>query len=463
MRGDVVVIGSGPIGAVIARRFAEGGRVVTILEAGPAISDPPGSHVRNQTRFQRDPDCLFAAIADKFAYFDAAAPPAGLPGASTTAAVGGQGALWTNNCPRPSTFEQWDAMPAPEWDHYLGEAERYLDVHDDTFAASVRQQRIVERLCAPLAEAGREIRGQPMAGRLLDSATIHYVATHDVLADTGVAVQAGDVRRVVVEGSRVSAVELWGGELIDASVVVVAAGAFGAPILLHRSGLHTPALGTYVTYHPVLFSQLVLDERLCSGGDFDLPPRLWIPPSTEAPWNTMVLRDTCPTPPVPPDTDVPPNRLVEIQSFCPVDNHRDNTMMIGDDETVHFDVPLRVADRQRMEAVVADQHALARHLGRFRAGVEPQWMDLGFAHVMGTCRMGDNDNGTCVTDGFGRVWGTDNLYLATVGLIPTPLAVNPTLTGAALAIRTADHVLAKPVPPSRTRTDTGRISSLPTA
>jgi choline dehydrogenase-like flavoprotein len=153
----------------------------------------------------------------------------------------------------------------------------------------------------------------------------------------------------------------------------------------------------------------------------------------------MVLRDTCPTPP---DTDVAPDRLVEIQSYCPVDNHPDNTMTIGDDGTVRFDVPLRDADRTRMDAVVADQNALAAYLGRFRIGVEPQWMALGFAHVMGTCRMGEHDDGTCVADGFGRVWGTENLYLATVGLVPTRLAVNPTLTGAALAIRTADHVLA---------------------
>lgn len=49
--------------------------------------------------------------------------------------------LWTNNCPRPSALERWGAMPAADWDHYLGAAERYLDVHDDTFATSVRQQR----------------------------------------------------------------------------------------------------------------------------------------------------------------------------------------------------------------------------------------------------------------------------------------------------------------------------------
>ena len=209
-------------------------------------------------------------------------------------------------------------MPTSEWDHYLGEAERYLDVHEDTFAASVRQQRIVERLRAPLADVGRGIRAQPMAGRLLDLATttIHYVATCDVLVDSGVAVQAGDVRRVVLEGPRVSAVELSDGERIDASVVVVAAGALGTPVLLHRSRLRAPALGRYLTYHPVLFSQLVLDAQLCSSDGYDLPPRLWIPPSIGAPWNTMVLRDTSPTPAAPPDIDVAPNRLVEIQSFA---------------------------------------------------------------------------------------------------------------------------------------------------
>jgi choline dehydrogenase-like flavoprotein len=445
-RGDIVIVGSGPIGAVIARRCAEAGRHVTLLEAGPPISDPPGSHVRNFARFQQAPDSYLAGITDKFSYFDEAASPAGLPGACTTAAVGGQGVLWTNNTPRPSPHERWDAMPADEWDRYLGEAERSLDVHDDTFAASVRQQRIVERLRGPLVAAGRGIQEQPMAGHLVDSKTIHYNAPHDVLAGTGVVVQAGpehSVRRVILDGARASAVELSDGARIDASVVIVAAGAFETPILLHRSDIRPSALGRYLTYHPVLFSQLVLDAELCGTTVDDLPPRLWIPPTVAAPWNTMVLRDTSPAAPAPPDVDVAPNRLIEIQSFCPVDNHPENTMTIHDDGTIAFDVPLRDADRERMAAAAADQQGLADRLGRFRAGVEPQWMALGFAHVMGTCRMGERDDGTCVADEFGRVWDTENLFLATVGLIPTSLAVNPTLTGAALAIRTADHLLAQ--------------------
>jgi choline dehydrogenase-like flavoprotein len=130
-----------------------------------------------------------------------------------------------------------------------------------------------------------------------------------------------------------------------------------------------------------------------------------------------------------------------MQSFCPVDNHPDNTMTIGEDGTVRFDVALREADHARMAAVLADQHELAGALGRFRAGLEPQWMTFGFAHVMGTCRMGASDDGTCVTDEFGQVWGAEDLYLASVGVIPNTVAVNPTLTGAALAIRSADRLL----------------------
>ena len=68
-------------------------------------------------------------------------------------------------------------------------------------------------------------------------------------------------------------------------------------------------------------------------------------------------------------------------------------------------------------------------------------MMKGFAHMMGSCRMGE-DVATSVVDANARVHGYDNLFLATVGVLPSRVIVNPTLTGAALAVRTADAVVA---------------------
>jgi choline dehydrogenase-like flavoprotein len=63
----------------------------------------------------------------------------------------------------------------------------------------------------------------------------------------------------------------------------------------------------------------------------------------------------------------------------------------------------------------------------------------GVGHLMGTCRMGD-DPATSVTDDTGRTHDHPNLYLAGSSLFPTTGTANPTLTLAALALRTADII-----------------------
>ncbi len=62
-------------------------------------------------------------------------------------------------------------------------------------------------------------------------------------------------------------------------------------------------------------------------------------------------------------------------------------------------------------------------------------------HLMGTARMGA-DPERSVVDPFGRAHDVPNLYIADASVFVTSAAVNPTATAQALALRTADRIVA---------------------
>ena len=66
----------------------------------------------------------------------------------------------------------------------------------------------------------------------------------------------------------------------------------------------------------------------------------------------------------------------------------------------------------------------------------------GGGHMIGTTRMG-NDPAVSVTDADARVHGLRNLYLAGSSLFPAAGAANPTLTILALSLRLADHLAGR--------------------
>jgi choline dehydrogenase-like flavoprotein len=65
---------------------------------------------------------------------------------------------------------------------------------------------------------------------------------------------------------------------------------------------------------------------------------------------------------------------------------------------------------------------------------------FGAGHVVGTYRMGTDASNSVVND-MQRSWDHDNLYLVGSGTFPTVATANPTLTLAALCLRTADHIV----------------------
>ena len=441
---DVLVVGSGPLGTAAARRLAEHGRSVLILEQGPSITDPPASHVRNAPRFQTDPDAYLEIATEHLTYFDSAAPRDSMPGAAVTNVQGGQGTIWTNLCPRGDA--PWDVLTVAQWDKYYRIAETYLGVQYEWFETSRRQQRIRAKLDPYLAAEGRRMATLPVAAKPDENDHLRFAAPHDILAWSPealarVQVSQGAVDTLVQKGARITGVTV-GDETIKAQEIVVAAGAIGTPQLLHRSGIRPMALGRWLSYHPILICQVVLDARLCAApGVRDREPRLQVPPTEKAEWYTLVLRDVSPFKPLASDIAIDPNRLVELQLICPVDIDERNGIRFDDRSRPTFALPLSTADQTRMSNAEREADQFAALLGRYRSGCGPMWMPFGFAHMTGTTRMSAVDDGTGVTDYGGRVWGFDNLRLVTNGLIPTRMAVNPTLTGVALAVRIADEIV----------------------
>lgn len=437
---DVLVIGSGPLGAAAARRLTDNGRDVLMIEQGPAISKPPGSHVRNAERFRDAPDSYLPVATSHLEFFDTTVERDHLPGAAVTRVCGGQGAIWTNLCPRGDA--PWDALTQAEWGTYYGIAEGYLGVQADGFEQSVRQQRIRARLSEVLTNKGRTVEALPVAAQFDATDHLHFTAPHDILASAKghIEIADGDAQKILADGSTVTGAVV-DGEVVEARDVVVAAGAIGTPQLLHRSGIRPKALGRWLSYHPLLVAQLVLDKTLCAApGVHDREPRLQIRPSGAADWYALVLRDVSPFEPEESEIAVDPNRLAEVQMICPVDLDAQKRIVFDENSQPTFDVPLSADDRTRMANAVADCDALTAILGRYRAGCRPDWMPFGFAHMIGSTRMSATDDGTGVADQDGRVWGFTNLYLATNGLIPSRMAVNPTLTGVALAVFIADRI-----------------------
>ncbi|MEX3009774.1 FAD-dependent oxidoreductase [Hoeflea sp. TYP-13] len=440
---DVVIVGSGPLGMAAARRLAERGASVLVLEQGAAIADPPGSHLRNSEQFLKQPDTYLPAATAHLEFIDDTVDQDALPGAAVTRAIGGQGVIWTNLCPRGDAL--WDAMTDKKWSERYRLAERYLEVQSDRLDRSVRQQKIGAVLNDYAGPSGRRATALPVAGRFRDDGLLHYTGSFDILnAGNGVSdrvtIDHGRVERIVTDGHVVRRLETETGP-VEADTYVIAGGAISTPQLLYHSGIRPKALGRYLSYHPLAVCQIVVAPEFCSdAGVADVDPRLQIRPGGRAEWYTLVLHDVSPFTPEGEDAEIASNRLVEIQSICPVDNEEHKRAVFHEDGRVTFDVPLSDADLGRMTGAEKEAREIASLIGRLREGCDPAWMPFGFAHMTGTTRMSALDNGTGVADYNGCVWGYDNLYLATNGLIPTRMAVNPTLTGVSLAIHVADHI-----------------------
>lgn len=485
---DVLVVGSGPVGATFARTLVDGGREVMMVDAGPQLSSRPGEHLKNHLAYQHSHERFGTLIRGHLHPLSRSTPPADLSGrlisldaGVATYAVGGMATHWTGVTPRHHPdVERSDVIPAAEWDALYGDAEALLNTRTDLTEDAVSHRLVLDALATEYAELPDPYGVQPLpmaAQRRADNPRlVRWTGVDTILGPLADGESDGfrlreqhQCTRLVpaADGSRIEYAEIvdhanWRTLEVEASTYVVACGAVLTPQLLHASGIRPPSLGRYLTEQPVAFCQVLLGDDLVKRAERpippdDLDPNVWIPVSPDRPWHCQIHRDL-PYDDMVTDPEVDSRLVVDLRWFGLADPRPENRMRFSDTAKdawgmpeVGFEFSLSEDDRARQHRMMADLRRAAAALGPYLPGSEPRFILPTLPlHIAGTVRMG-TDPDTSVVDPDSRLWGVENLYLGGNGLIPTATASNPTLTSVAMALRAAHGILRSGNQPSAER------------
>lgn len=138
-------------------------------------------------------------------------------------------------------------------------------------------------------------------------------------------------------------------------------------------------------------------------------------------------------------------RQMNVKTVLEVLPHPENRVMLSDNKDmlgiptprIHYSLD----DYVHKGAAMGKQHFahIAELMGGTNLRYTPDKKYANNQHITGTMSMG-HDPKTSVVDKFGRTHDHENLFIASTGVMPTAATVNSTLTGAALGLRTADHI-----------------------
>ena len=263
---DVLVVGSGPVGAAYVRLITEARPDLDVLlvEAGPVVADPPGMNLRNIADPVQQEKARLLAQGQALPGTDAL--PLDIPGtitarqgtylvepgneqmpaAALASCVGGQGALWTCAVPVPRDTERIGFIPDDEWDEAVTVAARLLHRTTEAFAGSTMTAAVIGTLAElfdPQLPASRSVGVLPVAGQVQPDGTVRWTGADMVLGDARYRLRASTLcRRLILDGSSVAAAELADMTSGDVAVVrprvtIVAADACHTPQLLWASGI----------------------------------------------------------------------------------------------------------------------------------------------------------------------------------------------------------------------------------
>ncbi|HLZ46241.1 MAG TPA: GMC family oxidoreductase [Gemmatimonadales bacterium] len=481
---DVVVIGSGAGGAVVAAELVAAGKDVLILEKGG---------YRNEADFTHQESDALTTMYDAAGLL--ATRDLGLVVLQGSTLGGGTVINYTTSFHTPEPVRrEWAVdhrlphFESAEFTRSLDAVAHRLGVNTEQAKPSGRDQILIrglEQLGWHHGVLPRDVRGCSQDDSCgycgmgcrrgaKQSTLITYL--QDAAARGARVVVNCDVRRVLLERGTASGVEARVDNhtvTVRARAVVVAAGSIHSPALLLRSGVALPALGRHLALHPATAVLADMDEAVRPwtgtvqahysdqfadldagyGFKFETAP---VHPSLQAlaaPWESAAgHRD----------------RMAKLASTGLVGillrDRFGGRVTVDRDGAAVIDYRLSRYDRAHLRRAIAAgaemlEAAGAREIwlplarsvtyrpGRPNAredwmrrvdaaGWGPNELLLVTFHQMASCRMGSTA-ATSVVDAEHRVWGIRGLYVADASTFPSASGVNPMLTVMAIAHRAA--------------------------
>ena len=498
IEADVVIVGSGAGGGVIAGELAQAGRSVVILEAGE-YSDDADFDGLELSAYQRS-------------YLNGGPFPTAEGQVSIVAGAGvGGGTVinWTN-CLRTSEHvrSEWSSehglsdLAESSYDQHLDSVFERIQVNGDCSDLSGPHLRLKEA-CEKLGHDFQIITrntdpekydpasaayigfGDP-SGSKQSTAKTYLVDAQEREAQILVGARA---QRVLVEDGRAAGVEaLWSEPLappngtpptkltVRAPVVVVAAGSIESPALLLRSGIGGPAVGDYLRLHPTV----------AVTGYYEEPQNwMWGPPqsalshqfadlgdgygflveSAQAttglfggaiPWRSGAdhkrrMREWSHAAPLVAIVRERGHGRVTIDedgnavAHYPIDDELDREhLKKGVEELVRMHEAAGATEIVG-SGLWAPDWKRGEDIEEFIAAlnaleIKPREYVTFSAHQMGTCRMG-RDPETSVANPWGELHDTPGVWIGDASAFPTASGTNPMATIMALSRRTA-HAIA---------------------